>query len=254
MATRPPQPNPIGEVYLAGAMLGTRHRTRRLIALGISDPALLEPFYRTAGVGVLVPPRQVPALRKPLKFAELVEWDPAAGQALPMPGGVLVNSILICDLGALDSPANALRALAPAASAAPATIIIGGPVGYAADDPAACHIRPVDDLRVQLAAAGIVPTFAGLVGSGAARRAIAIVDSIVGPYLAPAPPEFRVVAIICAYNEEDVIGPAIEGLIDQGVDVREVPARQRTYRHHPSRGHQGQARTRQELRRRDQAG
>ena len=219
VATHPVPASPIDEVYLAAATIGLRHRARRVIAIGLADSASIEPFYRTDGVGVLVSSRQMPALRKPLKFAELVEWETTGVRPLPMPGGVLVDSVLVCDLGAVDSVEGTLRALAPAAAAAPATMIIGPALAYEAADPAACHLQPVDELGALLSDAGIVPTFIGMIGSGAGRRALAIVDAVVGPYLTPAPPEFRVAAIICAFNEEDVIGPAIEGLVDQGVEV-----------------------------------
>jgi hypothetical protein len=73
------------------------------------------------------------------------------------------------------------------------------------------------------AAHGFQPEFTGL-----ARSSLEIVqpDLAVAVHrhgapaeLPAAPPDFRTVAIVCAYNEADVIGSTIRHLVDQGLEV-----------------------------------
>ena len=80
--------------------------------------------------------------------------------------------------------------------------------------------------KAWLTTQGLVPAFAGrtrLDESDSARSAhLFVVDRALDRAIAsadPAPDTFRVVAIVAAYNEEDVIGPSIEKLIDDGVGV-----------------------------------
>ncbi|HWG73759.1 MAG TPA: glycosyltransferase family 2 protein [Acidimicrobiales bacterium] len=71
----------------------------------------------------------------------------------------------------------------------------------------------------QLAAVGISPEFVGRTRLEDPNRTIAIFRGPSPPVIGPAPPSFRAVAIIVAYNEQDVIAESIAHLIKQGVDV-----------------------------------
>lgn len=65
------------------------------------------------------------------------------------------------------------------------------------------------------------PTFTGRAPAtspeGGDTLAVFVSDRYLDPE--PAPPSFRVVAIMTAYNEADIIRPTVEGLIAQGIDV-----------------------------------
>ncbi len=77
-------------------------------------------------------------------------------------------------------------------------------------------------LESRLAAAGLRVEFAGLAarGPGGVRDlALAVLANNHRPPLDPAPPDFRVTAIVRAYNEADIVVPALRRLIDQGIDV-----------------------------------
>ena len=86
--------------------------------------------------------------------------------------------------------------------------------------------RVLDGLAARLRGDGDPPTFVGWLDAprpGQTRaRALAIVDRGVGSGPWHAPDDFRVTAIITAYNEEDVIGPTIEALIADGVLVHVI--------------------------------
>ncbi len=87
----------------------------------------------------------------------------------------------------------------------------------AAGDPSPDH--PVD-LAAALATIGMSPTFLGRAERLEPRDAtVAILDRIVGHQIDRAPAGFRVVAIMSVYNEEDILGPTLQALIDDRIDV-----------------------------------
>jgi glycosyltransferase involved in cell wall biosynthesis len=74
-----------------------------------------------------------------------------------------------------------------------------------------------DEVTAALATHGIGVDFTGIVGRGD-HRAMVVTTRESGSADQP-PEDFRVLAIIVAYNEADVIRPCVEYLVDQGVDV-----------------------------------
>lgn len=73
-----------------------------------------------------------------------------------------------------------------------------------------------------LAKAGVEPSFAGRTRAGeqdeeSAARLLVVDRSLADP--GPVPGEFRVVAIMTTYNEEDVVGPCIGKLVADGIGV-----------------------------------
>jgi hypothetical protein len=132
-----------------------------------------------------------------------------------------------------DSGARQLARLDPARS----VVVLSGPTeslpdparGLAALDPFIRHVpvtivatttpEPVAGL---LAAAKLTPSFVGRTRAnerdGERTATLLVVDRSLKDS-GPAPETFRVVAIMTAYNEEDVIGPCIGKLVADGVGV-----------------------------------
>jgi hypothetical protein len=78
---------------------------------------------------------------------------------------------------------------------------------------------PPERLASVLTGFAAPPAFVGTApGSEDGRTAIAIVDRRVVPPLA-APTSLRILAVMTAYNEADIIGPALEALATVGIDV-----------------------------------
>jgi hypothetical protein len=81
----------------------------------------------------------------------------------------------------------------------------------------------IDGLTTTLATIGIEPAFVGqtraVSGPSDRRVGLVIVDRIVSRPVPPTPDDFRVVAIMTVYNEEDVLAPSLMKLIDDGVGV-----------------------------------
>lgn len=81
--------------------------------------------------------------------------------------------------------------------------------------------RSADALRAELADAGVLHQFVGLVGHSDVlpkkNRAVAILSAEVAAPIAPAPDGFTVTAIMAVYNESDIVESTIRYLADQGV-------------------------------------
>ena len=81
------------------------------------------------------------------------------------------------------------------------------------------HDQPnSEELAKRLAEMGLEPEFVGRLPEGCGGS-LAIIRGSRLPAPAPAPDEFRVVAIMTAYNERDIVRPSIERLIASGIDV-----------------------------------
>ena len=107
-------------------------------------------------------------------------------------------------------PGGLLARLRHLMETAPAAVLHATPVGYAAGwDPSR--------FAAILRDAGVRVAFSGW---GLGRHAlVAICDRAVAPGFEPAPEGFRVLAIVKAYNEADIIVPSLTHLIRQGIDV-----------------------------------
>lgn len=78
------------------------------------------------------------------------------------------------------------------------------------------------ELKALLDSAGLSVAFLGLTGRDQDRvkqTAVAVLSRAQTPVIRPAPADFRVVALMAAYNEADIIVPSLRRLIAQGVDV-----------------------------------
>lgn len=78
---------------------------------------------------------------------------------------------------------------------------------------------PASTLGEVLAAAGHAAEFVGDQPPVGQRRVLAIIRGDALPAPEKAPDSFRVAAIMTAFNEQDIVGPSIERLIAQGIDV-----------------------------------
>jgi hypothetical protein len=137
--------------------------------------------------------------------------DPAAARKLARIDASRTGLLVSGPATRLCGPDGVLERLASLVAAAPLIVV-------ATDDAAA--------VRAEMASRGLQPELAG---STRARsdsddrsgglliydRALARVRETAGP----APSDFKVVAILAVYNEQDVVGPTIQKLLDDGVGV-----------------------------------
>ncbi len=163
---------------------------------------------------------------------EVVEWNLELPGRLPVPDDVVQDSVVVCAdvIEHLVDPRPLVENLVRL-SASAATVLVStpdrdrvrgpediGPPGNPA------HVREwaFGELVGLFTAAGMAPSFAGLTRSNdrdpAKDTTLLCLDDAVPEGEPPA--GFDVLAVIPAYNEEDVIVPVVRKLLDQGVRVR----------------------------------
>ena len=216
------------DVYPVARRLALLHGQDRIVSIGpapIDAAAVVDPRVRL----VAVSPGIHSGRERPLRpFAEAWSWD-VDGPAPPVEPRSLDHAVLICSgiLEQIADPGPVLQLVQGWLERAPVAIItrrLDDPPGPAPFDiDAAAHLDRFGDL---LESKGLKPTFLGWTATTAAGRAkttaMAIVDRVVGSAPAAAPSGFRVTAIMAVYNESDVVGPAIEALIGDGVLVHVI--------------------------------
>jgi glycosyltransferase involved in cell wall biosynthesis len=90
------------------------------------------------------------------------------------------------------------------------------------------HVREwsLRELVALLGAAGLSPTFKGLTANNSRdrmkRTSLAIIEPPAARTIQSAPADFQATAVMTAFNEADIVAPAICALLDQGVDVHLV--------------------------------
>ncbi len=141
-----------------------------------------------------------------------VPWDPIPGAMLPIDPAVLAQSVVLLEIPSGPTAMQVARIDAVRRWIGTAQVAV-----VASAEP---RLSGTDTLGVILGATGLRPTFVGRTRGVAPQGAeLAIVDRVVGEGTDRAPSSFSVIAVMTAYNEEDVIGPSIEALLNGGIGV-----------------------------------
>lgn len=127
------------------------------------------------------------------------------------PGGVLVWKVPGSPTG--RELATAASAVAQRLAAAPVVLVDVHRDGLGLD--------PLDAARRAFAEVGATVAFAGFAPAPPLRADRVVVVLVGDWYVAPtpAPEDFKVVAIMTAFNEADIVRPSIQRLIAQGIEV-----------------------------------
>jgi SAM-dependent methyltransferase len=152
---------------------------------------------------------------------------------LPLSNELLRDSVVVCSdvIEHLVDPRPLLSELARVRESA-AMIVVSTPerdLVRGLEDPGPppnpFHVREwsLPELVSLLTAAGLAPMFAGLTNNNDVdlqkRTSIAVIEGRRTPALELAPPEFRVLAVVTAYNEQDIVPHTIGRLLADGIEV-----------------------------------
>ncbi|MEA2150506.1 MAG: hypothetical protein QOD69_2336 [Solirubrobacteraceae bacterium] len=224
------------DVYAAAAKLARAMGATHIIDVGSGAGAKLLPLapeFRLVGVDY---GSNLERCRVEHPQHTWLRWDAETEPFPAIPSAVVARSIVICAdvIEHLVDPSGLLVALSGLADHA-AAILISTPDRLrvrGAGDPGPpgnrAHVREwaLDELCEVLATAGLEPAFAGYTINNdrdcEKKTSLAIVDRRHAGPIAPAPDDFRVTAVLPAYNEADVVEHAILTLVRQGVHVRLV--------------------------------
>ncbi|MDQ3805065.1 MAG: hypothetical protein M3416_14705 [Acidobacteriota bacterium] len=221
-------------MYPFAAFLGRMFGLTHVIAVGRPTAKNLIQLYPQFEIIGVVPDAELEFYRNRFRFGTWLGADMNRPGAIPLPDDILKSAIIVC-AGVVDqlvSPAYLLENLKTWLAHAPLCLLTsaGGdlnPVsGQEAPAPATHPGRrnPVELERL-LRAEGFNLEFIGLTASDNVnyekKTALAVItnNAMRTPLEVSAPPDFRVVAFMAAYNEEDIIVQSIKKWTDQGVHV-----------------------------------
>jgi glycosyltransferase involved in cell wall biosynthesis len=199
------------DLHLFATHVARRLGCARVVDLGCAQPgelAKVHPKAEVIGLGIDVDLR---AARSEYRFARWMNWKPGSAVLEKVTPDMAVESVVVT---VIDTQRPATRrvveGLKELMEYAPAAVV-------------AATGTTVAGLRSLLESAGFRVDFVGLTASDnlefRKETPLAILSNNHGPTLGKAPQGYRVVAIMAMYNEEDIVVPSIEALIDQGVEV-----------------------------------
>ena len=221
------------DVYPFAAYLARHHGCEYVIDLGCGSGhklAALASDLQTIGVDYGI---NIDACRRAYPGGRWIEHDLAGPDQPPIEEAVARRSVVICSdvIEHLVSPGPLLATLRRLSSLAPATVISTPERdlvrGVEDHGPPAnpCHVREWNrpEFLKMLEWADLQVSFSGLTTNNNEDRSkktiLAVCDPIAGSRPAPARPGFRVLAIMTAYNEADIVASTIGSLLGEGVAV-----------------------------------
>ena len=224
--TRPAQ----HDVYALAHHLARRFRARYVVDVGCLRPKALTALSRDVEVIGVTLGAAVPPSRPGAPFTRVIPLDLATVGGLPLPHGIVSEAIVVCTdtIGRAAHADRLLDVLGSAASVARA-VIVSAPRRDAARRPDAAPPGgdadgwSLDDLRARCEQRGLPVLFAGLaVGDDPDLRrntVLLILDKSAGSLHQPAPADFRMLSIITAYNEADIIEQVVRSTLSEGSAV-----------------------------------
>jgi len=221
------------DVYPFAAYLGERFDCTHVIVVGrpaARDLIQLYPQFEIIGI---VPAADLEVFRRQFGFGTWLEEALNLAGSLAVPEEVLKRAVIVCsDLEQFVSPNSLLKNLKTCLDHAPVCILtssdrdsadaIGNPSSTAASRPGRWNLT---ELEALLRAEGFNLEFIGRTASDNVsyekKTILAVVtNNAFGKHTTQgAPADFRVVAFMAAYNEEDIIVQSITKWTDQGVWV-----------------------------------
>ena len=223
-------------VYPLAGYLGTQLGCTTIIDIGCGTAKQLTKLHPEFQLIGLDSEFNIQYCRKNYRFGKWIEFDLERPMTALLPKEVLENSIIVCSetIERLINPANLLITLKTWMNTAPLCLITTPErdLGRGEHD----HGPPATPYRARewnmkefedlLHACKFQTSFIGLTANNAQdffkETTLAVIEkNIHCPYdfNGKAFQDFRVLAIMAAYNEEDIIAQSIHQLLQQGIDV-----------------------------------
>jgi hypothetical protein len=185
------------------------------LALGFECPRILRISVDSAGM-LAYACCDVPESGSP------PDWAASRTQALPIPPDLLSHAVIACDsvIGRLRQPQLLLETCKTWLDTA-RCVLLTTPDRDLVQDTDSAHAWNRSEFQALLRDHDLRIEHLGHMADTSGEKAmlLAVLANNHLPPIEPAPPNFRVAAIITVYNESDVFLPVIDHLNDQGVDV-----------------------------------
>jgi hypothetical protein len=206
------------DVYPLAAYLAERYGCTHAIAIGRPSAKDLIHLYPRFEIIGIVPSADLQTYRSRYRFATWLEENTNLAESLP--DAVLRRAIIVNDrLDHFCSNESLLRNLKAQLDQAPVCILTNGDLDRAADN------ETLIDIEHLLKSQGFHLEFVGWTASNNVtyekKTILAVItnDAVAKQVRVKAPVNFRVVAFMAAYNEEDIIVQSIKKWTDQGISV-----------------------------------
>lgn len=221
------------DIYPFAAFIARRLGCSHIIDIGCgraSKLVKLHPEFQVYGIDY---GSNIQFCRERYPFGKWIEWDLNSAKPLVLDPDVVRTSVIVCAdvIEHLTNPLNVLRTIKSCLRDAPIAIVttperdlVRGPRDLGPPSNPS-HVREwnLAELQNLIESLGISPLFRGLTVNNdrnlEKKTSIFILENSSDSVFTTAPEDFRVVAIMTAYNEEDIIVPTISHLISQGVEV-----------------------------------
>ena len=211
------------DVYPFAAYLAERFGCTHLIAIGQPSPKELIQIYPKFEFVGIVPSLDVESCHKRYGFGSWLDENNSLAGTLPVPKEVVQRAVVVSkDVDQFTDPQSLLKNLKVWLAHAPVCILTSTDRDLTtAGRPGKWNSREFEDL---LRAEGFNLEFIGWTADDNVdyeKKTIAavITNDTISKQLRVAPRDFRVVAFMAAYNEEDIIVQSIKKWTDQGVRV-----------------------------------
>jgi len=207
-------------VYPLAKHLGRRYSCSSIIAIGCENPEGIIALYPEFKLIFLDVRQNINKYRTRYPFCRWSGWGLNSGETAPVEAEILRESVIVWEnmIPRLsENGGNILPNLKHLLDYAPAALIVSPEQDAPEDDGVSAGL--LQHLRSE----GFHVAFAGLTATTRQdlkkKTPLCILENNGLPPIGNAPPDFRVVAIMTAYNEEDIITPSIQRLIGQGIGV-----------------------------------
>lgn len=221
------------DVYPLAAHLARRAGCTHIIDIGCGRAgklAALHPEFQICGIDH---GSNIRYCRRRYRFGQWFKWDLNAPPAVRLPRAMLRQSVIVCSdvIEHLTNPLPLVNTLRDWLQDAPLAILttperdlVRGPSDLGPPGNPS-HVREwsLAELRRLLDSVGLRTLFQGLTVNNSVdlekKTSLFVLGDGSAPAVGSAPSAFRVVAFMTAYNEADIIAPAIAHLTNQGVEV-----------------------------------
>ena len=220
------------DVYSFAAFLGRRFKSNYIIDIGCGRAMNLVdlcPEFKIIGIDY---GPNIQYCRKQYPFGQWIECD-LGKDVISLKKSLIKNSVIICSdvIEHLENPLNLLKNIKVYLSYASAAIIttpdrdlVQGVEDFGPPENKN-HVREwnLSEMETLLKSIDIRINYCGYTTNNnhdlEKKTAMFVLGNNNEPNIRSAPKDFRVVAFMTAYNEEDIIVPSISYLINQGIEV-----------------------------------
>jgi glycosyltransferase involved in cell wall biosynthesis len=212
-------------VYALAAYLGRRFGCNQIIDVGCGDVRKAKNLHSLYSITAIGSPDEIARYATLGNFSSWIGCDFERADKIRLPDDRLSNSVIICAglFDRLANPAPLLENLKEWLNRSPICILS---VCEGRDGAIPFWSWTPEELERMLRSEGFNVVFSGYTGDGDHGKEIIAVIEKGAPeqgfrrsVFSPAPGDFRVVALMSVYNEEDILARSLSHLFSQGIEV-----------------------------------